>query len=533
MRHLGNHPSNYGLENHGIKDAKEVYWNLTTPVLVEHSLRMEGVLLASNGAVVVRTGSRTGRSPKDKFIVKEASCEDKVWWGSVNRPIEPDKFDRLYEKVIAHLRGKEIYVQDCFAGADPKYELPIRIITEDAWHSLFAHQLFIRPDFGTTKGHKPKFTIINVPSLHANPKTDGTHSEAFVIPHFGKGVAIIGGTGYAGEIKKTIFTVMNYLLPQQGVMSMHASANVGSDEESALFFGLSGTGKTSLSADPTRRLVGDDEHGWSPDGLFNFEGGCYAKCINLSQEKEPQIYGAIRYGSVVENAVFDPATRELDYDDGSITENTRVAYPLDYVDNALIPSRAGHPKNVIFLTCDAFGVLPPISKLSSQQAMYHFLSGYTAKVAGTEAGVSEPEPTFSACFGAPFMALHPSKYAELLKKYLEENQTTCWLINTGWSGGPYGDGKRMKIEYSRAMVRAVIEGKLAKVPFKRDPIFQLEIPQSCPEVPGKVLVPRNTWKDPNAYDAKARELVASFAKNFEQFASQTTDEVRKAALSPA
>lgn len=531
MKNVGNHPSSYGLENHGIKDAGTVHWNLSVPHLIEHALRMEDVYLAESGALVVHTGSRTGRSPKDKFIVRDESTESTVDWGAVNRPFEPEKFDALYQKVLDYIKGRTLYVLDCFAGADPKYQLPIRIITEDSWHSLFAKQLFIKPKFGSTGAHKPEFTIINVPGMMANPKTDGTNSEVFVIPNFGKGVAIIGGTGYAGEIKKTIFTVMNYLLPQRGVMSMHASANIGDNGEAALFFGLSGTGKTSLSADSSRRLIGDDEHGWSPNGLFNYEGGCYAKCIDLTEEKEPQIYRAIRYGSVVENAVFDPNTRVLDFEDGSITENTRVAYPLEFVDNAVIPSHAGHPKNVIFLTCDAFGVLPPISKLTPEQAMYHFLSGYTAKVAGTEAGVKEPEPTFSSCFGAPFMALHPAKYADLLKKYLKDYNANCWLINTGWSGGPYGVGKRMDIGYSRAMVRAVVDGKLSKIECLRDPIFKLDIPKTCPDVPDKVLIPRNTWKDPSSYDSKSKELVASFAKNFEPLASHTTEDVRKAALS--
>ncbi len=408
-------------------------------------------------------------------------------------------------------------MQDLFCGADPKYQLPIRVINEVAWHNLFVRQLFIRPTLDELKRHEPEFTIVSAPTFLADPKRDGTNSEVFVIVNFTRKLVIIGGTQYAGEMKKSIFGVMNFLLPQRNVFPMHCSANIGEDDVTALFFGLSGTGKTTLSADPTRRLIGDDEHGWSATGVFNFEGGCYAKCIRLSEQNEPQIWNALGFGSVLENVVLDPVTRVPDYDDESKTENTRAAYPVEHIDNAVIPGFGGHPKNVVFLTADAFGVLPPVSKLTPEQAMFHFMSGYTAKVAGTEAGVTEPQATFSTCFGAPFMPLPPKVYAEMLGGRLREHNAQCWLVNTGWQGGPYGVGKRMSLPYTRAMVNALVEGRLANVEFEIEPSFGLSIPKSVPEVPSELLNPRNSWKDKAAYDKSAAELSARFEKNFEQF----------------
>jgi len=496
---------------------KNVHRNLHHPQLVEAALRRGEAELAARGSLVAGTGKRTGRSPKDKFIVRDAASENRVDWGSVNQPISPDIFDALYERVIEYLQGKELFVQDLFCGADPKYRLPIQVINEYAWHNLFVRQLFIRPTVEELKMHNPEFTIVSAPSFLADPKRDGTNSEVFIMVNFAKKIVLIGGTQYAGEMKKSIFGVMNYLLPERNVFPMHCSANIGSDDVTALFFGLSGTGKTTLSADPTRRLIGDDEHGWSATGVFNFEGGCYAKCIHLSPETEPQIYNALHFGSVLENVVLDPVTRIPDYDDDSKTENTRAAYPVDFIHDAVIPGFGGHPKNVVFLTADAFGVLPPVSKLTPEQAMYHFMSGYTAKVAGTEAGVTEPQATFSTCFGAPFMPLPPKTYAEMLGRRLREHNAQCWLVNTGWQGGPYGIGKRMSLPYTRAMVNALVEGRLADVEFQIEPAFGLSIPKSCPGVPSDLLAPRNSWTDKAAYDKMAADLSARFAKNFEKF----------------
>ena len=491
--------------------------NLFPAPLVEAALRRGEAELAARGSLVAGTGKRTGRSPKDKFTIKDAITENKVAWGSANQPFSPDKFDALYERVLDHLKGKELFVQDLFCGADPKYPLPIQVINEYAWHNLFVRQLFIRPTAEELKTHKPEFTIVSAPSFKADPRRDGTNGEVFILVNFSKKLVLIGGTEYAGEMKKSIFGVMNFVLPERNVFPMHCSANVGADGVTALFFGLSGTGKTTLSADPGRRLIGDDEHGWSATGVFNFEGGCYAKCIRLSAENEPQIYNALHFGSVLENVVLDPVTRVPDYDDDSKTENTRAAYPVEYIDNAVIPGFGGHPKNLVFLTADAFGVLPPVSKLTPEQAMYHFMSGYTAKVAGTEAGVTEPQATFSTCFGAPFMPLPPKVYAEMLGRRLREHNAQCWLVNTGWQGGPYGVGKRMSLPYTRAMVNALVEGKLANVEFEIEPAFGLSIPKSCPGVPPELLKPRNSWKDKAAYDKMAADLSARFAKNFEQF----------------
>jgi phosphoenolpyruvate carboxykinase (ATP) len=509
---------------------EKVHRNLFPALLVEAALRRGEAELAAGGSLVAGTGKRTGRSPKDKFTIKDALTENRIAWGSANQPFPPDKFDALYERVLDYLKGKELFVQDLFCGADPQYTLPIQVINEYAWHSLFVRQLFIRPTAEELKTHKPEFTIVSAPSFKADPKRDGTNGEVFVLVNFSKKLALIGGTEYAGEMKKVIFGVMNFLLPERNVFPMHCSANIGADGVTALFFGLSGTGKTTLSADPGRRLIGDDEHGWSATDVFNFEGGCYAKCIRLSPETEPQIYNALHFGSVLENVVLDPVTRIPDYDDDSKTENTRAAYPVEFIDNAMIPGVGGHPKNLVFLTADAFGVLPPVSKLTPQQAMYHFMSGYTAKVAGTEAGITEPQATFSTCFGAPFMPRAPKVYAEMLGQRLREHKAQCWLVNTGWQGGPYGVGKRMSLPYTRAMVNALVEGKLAGVEFEVEPSFGLSIPKSCPGVPPELLNPRNSWKNKAAYDKLAAELSARFAKNFEQF--DAPPEVKAAAPKP-
>jgi phosphoenolpyruvate carboxykinase (ATP) len=495
-----------------------VHRNLAPAQLVEAALQRGETRLCANGAIVGETGTRTGRSPKDKFIVKDAVTADKVNWGSVNQPFSADQFDALYTRVLEYLKGRDLFVQQLFAGADPKYRLPIQVINEYAWHNLFVRQLFVRPNAAELNSHRAEFTVICAPEFHADPKRDGTNSDAFIITDFTRKVVLIGGTKYAGEQKKCIFGVMNFVLPQREVFPMHCSANAGKDGVTALFFGLSGTGKTTLSADPTRGLIGDDEHGWSASGIFNFEGGCYAKCIRLSKENEPQIWNAIRFGSVLENVTLDPQTRIPDYDDQSKTENTRCAYPVEYIENAVIPGIGGHPKNVVFLTADAFGVLPPISRLTPDQAMYHFLSGYTAKLAGTEAGVgSEPQPNFSTCFGSPFMPLPPKVYAEMLGRRLQEHGAQCWLVNTGWTGGAYGTGHRMKLSYTRAMVHAAIDGKFKDSDFVVESAFGLSIPTSCPGVPAEVLNPRHTWNDKAAYDKQAADLASKFAENIKKF----------------
>jgi phosphoenolpyruvate carboxykinase (ATP) len=496
-------------------NSGRTHFNLSPASLVEHSIRRGEARLASNGAIVGYT-NRTGRSPKDKFLVKDSLTSGDVAWGAVNQPFDSDKFDALYDRVMEHLQGRELFVQDLFCGADPAYRLPIRVINEYAWHNLFVRQLFLRPTAAELKQHHAEFTVISAPEFRVDPKRDGVHSEVFVVLNFARKTVLIGGTSYAGEMKKSIFSVMNYLLPQRNVFPMHCSANIGRDGVSALFFGLSGTGKTTLSADPSRQLIGDDEHGWSANGVFNFEGGCYAKCIKLSKKNEPQIWNALRFGCVLENVTLD-ANGEPDYNDDSKTENTRAAYPVDFIDNAVIPGIGGHPKNVVFLTADAFGVLPPIAKLSPEQAMYHFLSGYTAKVAGTEAGVKEPQATFSTCFGSPFLPLPPKVYAEMLGRRLREHNAQCWLVNTGWQGGPYGVGKRMDIPYTRAMVDAAVEGHLVHADFEIEPTFGFSIPKTCPGVPSKVLRPRESWSDKAAYDKAAEDLRNRFAKNFENF----------------
>ncbi|TFD98155.1 phosphoenolpyruvate carboxykinase (ATP) [Jeotgalibacillus sp. R-1-5s-1] len=502
-----------------------VYKNLSVPQLTEKVLMREEGTLTSTGAVRAETGTYTGRSPKDKFIVDEPSVRDQIDWGNVNQPISQESFERLYEKVLAHLSEKEeLFVFEGFAGADLDSRLPIRVVNERAWHNLFAHQLFIRPkkDENWSSPTESPFTILSAPSLKADPAKDGTRSETFIVVSFEQRTILIGGTEYAGEMKKSIFSVMNYLLPQKDIMPMHCSANVGAEGDVALFFGLSGTGKTTLSADADRRLIGDDEHGWSDNGVFNIEGGCYAKCIQLSKEKEPQIYNAIRFGSVLENVVLDPDTKEPDYDDSSLTENTRAAYPLQAMDNIVDPSRAGHPNTIIFLTADAFGVLPPISKLTKEQAMYHFLSGYTSKLAGTERGITEPEATFSTCFGSPFLPLKPTVYAEMLGKKMEAHDVEVFLVNTGWTGGAYGTGSRMKLAYTRAMVRAALHGELRNAETTKSGLFGLETPLHVPGVPDDVLVPRFAWPSEEAYEAKAMELAEKFKENFKKFT--TVDE---------
>ena len=523
--------SQYGLENHGFSNLDRVYWNLTTAPLYEWAVRRHECTLADLGPMVVHTGTHTGRSPNDKFVVREPSSDQHMWWGTVNRPLEPAKFDSLHQRLMAYFQNKEVYVQDCFAGTDPRYRVPIRVISEYAWHSLFAYTMFVRPTPEERAVHVPQFTIIQAPHFEAIQELDGTNSSTFIILNFARKMVLIGGTEYAGEAKKSAFTILNYLLPLQGVLSMHCSANYGKNkDDAALFFGLSGTGKTTLSADPHRTLIGDDEHGWSDDGVFNFEGGCYAKVIRLSREGEPDIYETTRrFGTVLENVAIDADTRQLDLDDGTVTENTRAAYPITHISNADTSGMCGHPKNVIFLTADAFGVLPPVARLTTDQAMYHFISGYTAKVAGTERGMSsEPQATFSACFAAPFLPLHPTVYANLLRQKLDKHRAKVWLINTGWTGGPYGVGQRMSIAHTRAIVSAALSGKLDDVETFEDPIFGLRIPKHVPDIPDGVLNPRNTWSDPASYDAKATELAHRFQQNFDKYADKAGVDLRAA-----
>jgi phosphoenolpyruvate carboxykinase (ATP) len=529
---VANSTTSVGLEYLGIQTTRPVYWNLATAEIIERALQRQEGQLSSTGALVVRTGEYTGRSPNDKFVVETPDVQDKVWWGKVNQPISSEAFDKLYNRVLEHLQDRELFVVDGYACADPRQKLPIRVVTEMAWHSVFARQLFLRPTAEELATHKPEFTIVNACKFQADPQRDGTNSNVFVIINFEKRIILVGGTEYAGEMKKSIFTILNYLLPQKGVLSMHCSANVGEQGDVAIFFGLSGTGKTTLSADPARHLIGDDEHGWSDDGVFNFEGGCYAKCIKLSKENEPQIWNALRFGSVLENVIIDPHSRVADFDSQELTENTRAAYPVDYIDNALIPGMGGLPSIVVFLTCDAFGVLPPVAKLTSEQAMYHFLSGYTAKLAGTERGVTEPKLTFSTCFGAPFLPLPPAVYAKMLGEKIAKHKVECYLINTGWSGGPVGVGSRVRIPYTRAMITAALTGAFKDATFTPDPVFGVMVPDSCPNVPAEILQPRNTWADKAAYDAKAKELAAAFVNNFKQYAPTVPAEVLAAAPKP-
>ncbi len=517
----------------GITNLGTVHWNLSVAQLIEQATARNEAILASNGALVASTGAITGRSPKDKFTVRNATNADRIAWGKINQPIDQQTFDRFRARQSAYLQGRDVFVLDAWAGADPAHRIPIRLVTEYAWHALFAHQLFRRMTPEERGITRPAFTIISTPRFEADPVIDNLRSKTAILVDLEGGLILIAGTEYAGEIKKSIFGVMNYLLPQRGVFPMHCSANVGPAGDVALFFGLSGTGKTTLSADPERRLIGDDEHGWSENGVFNFEGGCYAKCIHLSQTYEPQIWNAIRFGSVVENVVVDPVTRVPDYDDSSLTENTRAAYPLEFIDNAVPEGVGGHPKAVLLLSADAFGVLPPISILSPEQAAYYFLSGYTSKLAGTETGLGdEPVPDFSLCFGAPFFPLPATVYSRMFRQKIAEHRTRVYLVNTGWSGGPYGVGQRISLPYTRAMVRAAISGALDTVETWTDPIFGLHVPMYCPDVPSSVLRPRDTWSDGAAYDRQARELARRFTENFAQFTDADPD-VRAAGPHPA
>ncbi|MFD2717493.1 phosphoenolpyruvate carboxykinase (ATP) [Hymenobacter monticola] len=512
----------------GFNETATVHLNLTPAALVEHALRNGEGHLTDTGALMADTGKFTGRSPKDRFVVKDENTENSVWWGDINIPFAPDKFDQLHQKMVAYLADKELYVREAYAGANPDYQLKLRVVNEQAWHNLFCYNMFLRPEEGADTSWTPDFSIICAPGFEADPAVDGTRQPNFAIINFTKKMILIGGTGYAGEMKKGIFGVLNYLLPHEhNTLSMHCSANVGKGGDTAIFFGLSGTGKTTLSADPNRGLIGDDEHGWTPDeGIFNFEGGCYAKVIDLSKEKEPEIYDAIRFGSIVENTRFVPSTHTVDYANKSVTENTRTAYPINFIPNAIEPGVADAPKNIFFLTADAFGVIPPISKLDKSHAMYLFMSGYTAKVAGTEMGVTEPQTTFSACFGAVFLPLHPTKYAEMLGQKMDENpDINVWLINTGWTGGSYGTGSRMKLPYTRAMITAALNGQLDDVKFTKHPVFGMMVPGAVPGVPSEILDPRNTWADKEAYDKTASDLADKFVANFKKYAEYANEEI--------
>lgn len=524
--------SDFGLDNHGLANLRIAYWNLPTEALYEEITFRQEAKITRRGPVVANTGKHTARSANDKFIVKEPTTEERIWWGQYNRPCSPEKFNDLYNRLQGFLQGRDVFVQDCFAGADPNYRLPVRIITELAWHSHFVRNMFILPETNEEyRRHVPEFTIICAPSFKGIPQIDGTASNTFIALNFAQKLCIIGNTAYAGEIKKSVFTILNFLLPLDGVMPMHCSANIGDDkDDAAIFFGLSGTGKTTLSADPSRRLIGDDEHGWSDEGVFNFEGGCYAKVIQLSPSAEPQIYATTEmFGTILENVPFDPVTRMIDLDDDSITENTRASYPLEFIANAVPEKRGGHPKNIILLTCDASGVMPPIARLTPEQTMYQFISGYTSKIAGTEVGLGkEPEMTFSACFGGPFMVHHPAFYADLLRRKIERYKVHCWLVNTGWVGGSYGIGKRISIKYTRALLNAALSGKLLDVKFKKDPVFGFEIPASCDGVPESVLSPAESWPDKDAYMVKYKELAARYIENFKKFEAGSPPEVVKA-----
>ncbi len=523
--------SDFGLEAIGLVNLNQVYWNLPVEALVEEALfRREGQLTQA-GPLIVNTGKHTARAASDKYVVSEDSSRDHVWWGQYNRPYAPAAFDELFFRLQGYLQGRDVFVQDCYAGADPAYRMPLRVISELAWHSMFVRTMLIAPETADEfKQHVPDFTVIAVPSFRALPQIDSTNTGTFIVVNFEQRLCLIGNTGYGGEIKKAVFTVLNYLLPLQGVMPMHCSANVGAAGDVALFFGLSGTGKTTLSADPTRQLIGDDEHGWSDEGVFNFEAGCYAKVIQLSPAAEPQIYACTRrFGSILENVVYDPVTRTIDLDDETLTENTRASYPLEFIQNAVPEKRAGHPKNLVLLTCDASGVMPPVARLTPDQALYQFISGYTAKIAGTEIGLrEEPEITFSACFGAPFMVHHPMVYADLLKRKILRYDVNCWLVNTGWVGGPYGVGKRISIAYTRALLNAALNGKLLDVEYARDPVFGFEVPRSCDGVPPGVLDPGSSWSSPELYMQRYRELGARFIDNFHKFAEGCPPEVVEA-----
>jgi len=522
--------SRHGLDHHGVRPKGVVHWNLTAPLLYEAAIRRGEGILSSHGALSVATGEYTGRSPKDKFIVREPESEALVDWGAVNQPFDADAFDAMHERVAEFLSNQdELFVQDLDVGADPAYRMPLRVVGHRAWQSLFARTMFIRPPRETLADHVPQFTVLHAPGMEAVPERDGTRSKTFILVSFSKGLILIGGTEYGGEIKKSIFSIMNHLLPQKDVMPMHCSANIGESGGVALFFGLSGTGKTTLSSDPSRTLIGDDEHGWSDNGVFNFEGGCYAKVINLSAEAEPDIYRATRlFGTLLENVVLDEDTREIDYTDSSLTENTRAVYQLNVIPGASEDGTGGQPRNILFLTADAFGVLPPISRLTPDQASYYFLSGYTAKVAGTERGLTEPEATFSTCFGAPFITQTPGTYGRLLREKINQHKPSVWLVNTGWTGGPYGVGHRISIAHTRALVNAALNGDLANVSYRTDPIFGVEVPEEVPGVPTEVLTPSNTWDDPEAYRKHALNLAERFRKNFEKYGDDVDEDIRNA-----
>ena len=532
MNIFGNHGKNTDLnESIGLKNLGNQFWNLSPAELVEDTILNGQGVLTNTGALAIETGEFTGRSPKDRFVVCDEKTENSVWWGDVNIKFTPEKFDALYNRMKAYMNGKDVYVRDAYACADTDFKLNIRVVTEFSWSNMFAYNMFLRPTEEEITTSLPDWHIVCAPGFMADPTIDGTRQHNFAILNFTKKMILIGGTGYTGEIKKGIFSVLNYILPhEKNVLSMHCSANIGNEEhDTAVFFGLSGTGKTTLSSDENRRLIGDDEHGWADKTVFNFEGGCYAKTIDLSREKEPQIYDAIKFGAILENIGFKGESSEPDYTDGSITENTRVSYPINYIDNIAEPSIGNAPKNIFFLTADAFGVIPPISRLTKEQAMYHFMSGYTAKVAGTEVGITEPTTTFSACFGAAFLPLHPAKYAKLLGDKLHGTDIKVWLINTGWTGGSYGVGSRMKLSYTRAMITAALTGKLDNVTYETLPVFDLAMPTSCEGVPSEILNPRATWADKNAYDTTASNLAEKFVKNFEKFAAETDDSILAAA----
>ncbi len=525
--------ADFNLSNHGIGNLRLAYWNLVMEALYEEAVfRSEGVTSAG-GPFIAHTGKHTARSATDKFVVRHSDSEGNIWWGTYNRPFNPEKFDALYDRLLGYLQGRDVFVQDLYVGADEAYRMPVRFVTERAWHSMFVRNMFLLPQsLEEYKRFVPEFTVIGVPGFKGNPSIDNTNTETFIILNFERKLAIIGNTEYAGELKKSVFTLLNYLLPLEGVLSMHCSANVSPNDadDVALFFGLSGTGKTTLSADPTRRLIGDDEHGWSEDGVFNFEGGCYAKVIGLSESAEPEIYATTRrFGTILENVPFDPVTRLIDLEDDSLTENTRASYPLEFIANAVPEKKAGHPKNIVLLTCDANGVMPPIARLNPNQALYQFISGYTSKIGGTEVGLrDEPEITFSACFGGPFMVHHPYRYAELLKRKIERYSVHCWLVNTGWVGGPYGVSKRISIRHTRALLSAALNGKLEDVKYTRDPIFGFLVPMSCPDVPPEVLSPSSSWGDKKEYDRRYRDLAMRFKGNFAKFTDHTPPEILEA-----
>lgn len=526
--------SRNGIEAEGVKGTKNQFWNLSTAHLYEEAIKRGEGRLAKDGPFVTSTGRHTGRSAGDKFIVKNSASRDSIHWGKVNRPFTQKNFDKIHERFLKHFEGKDVFVQDLWGGSDENYRLPVRIVTETAWHSLFAKTMLIDPTADERKNFMPEFTILQAPSFKADPDSEGTNSKTVIVMDFEKRLVLIGGTAYAGEIKKSVFSILNYLLPERGVMPMHCSANIGGRGDVAIFFGLSGTGKTTLSADPDRALIGDDEHGWSDTSVFNFEGGCYAKMIRLSAEAEPEIYATTKmFGTILENVVMDDDTRELDLDNASLAENTRGAYPIGSIPNTSKENRGGLPSNIIMLTADAFGVLPPIARMTPEQAMYHFLSGYTAKVAGTEIGIKEPQATFSTCFGAPFMPCHPSVYGNLLRKKIAEGKVNCWLVNTGWTGGEYGVGSRMPIKATRALLHAALDGSLLSAPMRTDENFGLEVPTKVPGVPTEILNPRETWADKGAYDAKAKMLVGLFIENFVEFEDHVDDEVKAAAPSAA